>query len=476
MRYFTAFLFLLTLVYSDSASPRYENLLLSQDAPAQCLSVKSNGNAYIEIVKNHLERDAKVPVFIYAFDDFLKFDNIPFPQDWDSLTPHDLIKDGKFGVKVKSDAGPVDYVNAHISADDKSVKFDVKNSGLYCVYTPPVSPGYEFVIIEKNSGGYLPYIEGINYSQLKISFVVMLVVCIWLLRDLIRSVGKNFSNLNNISVISKCAVFYVLLPYLVITSFTLICDFALNHMKVKGFLAVSIRSLIDVLRMIFMVGVNTLLLCFCMGYGVLYYREQTKTFREFPRSNLKLVKIFAALQLASFSGMVFCLMFDEKLFGIAVGVVGGVQLIVFFATLYFAWKTSKHLKEFPPYPTSVENYGEKNQSLRTAFKRSLFLLITLPFLGSFIANIYSAFRTVDSLNLDLENVDDKYFQYKLLDVWAKDSFFYYIQIATSSVLALISLVGVFFIWIKNNEGLVIDEAEKYHDSVYVDEEADNEVI
>ncbi|WEJ94835.1 hypothetical protein PSN45_002335 [Yamadazyma tenuis] len=464
----------LHMAIATASSDAFGNIRLTPRLRAACVPVKANGkNAFVEVLSKGLESDINVPTLIFHIKDLENFSSLPLPDTIAAAPAGSVASDGKFD--VSGSVGEDKYLNSYLVGDSKDehfkLHFDVTDSGLYCVYVDPAADvvSYDLPIIVRNSYGYLNFYEYIEVSESRWGLLLYIAVTAWLLRDLIRSVGKDFSNLNNISVVSKSAVFLILMPYIGIMIMTLASDFILNCVAEKGFL----------------ICISIMLLLFCMGYGVVFYHRQTKSYRQLPAPKMRMAKILGGIQLAlvCVNGM-FMVFASNPSSDLAAGsansfpVVEGAlvlfQFILYTTSIIQGVKTLRNIKEFPPYGSSVEDYGEKNEGIRVAFKRSLCLIFLVPMLFGVGAGIIAGVSGGANFIQDFgPNVDPALVSYLTLDMLIKDSTFLYFQTWNMIVTTLVVIIGVFFIWIKGNQGLVVDDKEYFEAPAYGDSDPES---
>lgn len=461
---------------------------LKKGEEAMCVPIKAGSNAYIETYIKTIDSSDKVPVLLVHLTDILKIDNLPFMLKYNEESKHQFVEDDHFKLQFKERLEEDKYITSYLTTDEKDkdhlrLRLPVRDSGYYCVYVASSEDTKEFniPIIGHNSYGYLNFIEYVTYSQSGIGLLIILLATGLLFRDLIKSVGSDFLNLNNISVVSKSAVFYVLLPNIGLTIITIVSDFALNHVAEKGFLSLFVRHMVFWFRGCYDILLQFMVLLFCQGYGVLYYHKQTKSYRELPPSKMKLAKGMLAANLIVFllylvsevvstnktsvlAGIDFR---DDSLTSVFQNAKDGLYfLIIVFSFVWFVvsivqgTKTLTTIKEFPPYSSNVENYGEKNDSLRKALRNSLFLIFLIPIYATIFIALISVFSTeahfFDEYGYEM---DMKALPYVVNDVLINHSAGLYWQVWNQFIIGIVVVVGVFFIWVRKNQGLIIDQNE-----------------
>lgn len=491
----------------------YSTPSLQKGQEALCVPIKvhkGKDNAYVEsYIKSIDDKDAKVPILMIHLVDLLNVKNIPLMHDYNRVESKDkLLEDGKFKVQVDSGSefkkGQVvnSYLTSKKDKDHNRLRLKVKQSGYYCVYAavPDDVESFDIPIIGHSSYGYLNFIEYVYYSQCGLGLLIILVVTGFLFRDLIKSVGKDFLNLNNISVVSKSAVFYILLPELFIGVLQLIADFILNQVAEKGAFSLYARNFVLWLTGCYAIIVQFLTYLFCLGYGVVYYHKQTKSYRELPRSKMNFAKGLLYANMILFLMQLLSKVFVKDETSVLTGtdfrdssrkdVFQGSRDVFFFmlSMFTFVWlvasiiqgvKTLHTIKEFPPYSSNIENYGEKNQDLRKAFKRSLVLIFLIPIYASLFVLIASIFSTESKLfdqygyDIDFAKVP-----YMVNDLMIDSSMGLYLPVWNQFIIGIVVVVGVYFIWVRNNQGLVIDQNEdpEYSQVVAAAEESDPEFV
>lgn len=482
---------------------------LTESFNSFCVPVKNlNGNAFIKL---HVEdfvtpqkestKPLRLPTLVIHLTDIFNFTNIPLMEDFNGLSKDKksrLIEEDKFMLIPKKDYNQQELLNSYLSLEDDDhgvLTFNVEKSGFYCVYIvpPPELSELKVPLIYHNSYGLLNYFEYVIYSQSAYWIIILALITFVLFRNLFAGIGKNFENLNNISVISKVSVFYVLFPTLGFLLVLTINDFILNSYEVKPWFFVFTRIVIDDLIILISNVYGYMILLFCMGYGVLYYHRKTKSFQQLPRANFRYANILLALNLGISSLVIINGIFVNSSSAVIIGpetfdarpsstgesidsflrlFQGLIKFVVYVSSIRFGFKTMKVIREYPPYSSSVENYVEKNQNLAKAFKRSLYIIFLVPIYAVLAVSALIMYSTIQDFSKDYSThpeVTQDEISYIAQDLVINHGKYLYYQMWDMYLISIFIIISLYYLWVRGNQGLVIDLEEQSGYTDYFDD-------
>ena len=448
------------------------------------------GKGYIKVDGSKLPQDFKLPTLIFHYTDLLNFTNLPNVEKYfDDYAKHQISDSlfdddkSKFNLKVASDFQIDDakLYNGYIDTN-KNVEYIVYDTGIYCVYIGKLEDKkIDIPVVFKNSYGNLTYIEYTIYSQMKYFIVLAIILFIYLLNYILKfKVGKDFKDLDSVSVISKAVIFLVLFPFILVNSYMWIGSFLENNFfdtSKDSMLMNLAKQGAQFLSIAFNTYTICILLLFSMGYGVIYYHNgNSHRYRLFPHqtfvrivgffvTNLVVIYIYLLLLNGSKSDTPFLTGFDQleppssgsAVLNLFAGLTGLFSITWFILIVYFYFKTKKTISHFPPNP----NDEDSTQRVVLAFKRSILIILILPIIVMFIAGLITASRVV-------RGIADSLPDYPSGDTVNFDSVIRMLALEKSMEVAVLPLlisnwiyffsavIGLFFIWIKDNNGLIID--------------------
>lgn len=462
-------------------------------------------------------QDVKIPVLIFRYLHAANFtDLVPLDEYVrkyrtrldKSKTPDPLpVADGKFKLSLATGYEKIDkekiwndYLTT-ISKDgsDEShvdIKLPIVESGYYCVYVaPPTDRGLSKIEIPVkfyNSYGNLSYLRYIIYSQLKYAIILGLVLAAFLIYSILKyKVGKDFSNLNNVSLISKGVIFYILLPYVGILILKLIVEGACNHYAPTdepSFFLDFFRLGLSWCEDAFQVFLEYILLIFVMGFGVIYFHKGTsRNYRKFPTYLTKLsirllaitLLILTITKLLEHYTHTFTIVINDDGLNDQINTLTGIQsksrlfyhifsvissflsVAWFILTIIYYFKTKKTINSFPPIDSSSEGSSDANSRIIKSFKRSILIIFFIPFtLGVFFV-IFSLIRLFKSFNgAGYTSGSDRiqntfiFFEAQEMIVFNKKVMVPMSWLGFSNV--FLTVLAIYAIWIKDNNGLIID--------------------
>jgi len=510
-------------------------VLDSKDYGASCSPIKYTPNSKMQAsIELHIEqlesedrstlKDLKIPVLIFRYTDILNFTSIRPIEDYyydysyyfnegsvdDQKNFYkDVVdfKQNKFrldlnnGHKLNKDRIYNDYLTID-SKDGNHMKavLPVYESGIYCAYiATPVDSGIKKLSIPvnyQNSYGYLPYIQYIVYTQYKFIFTIGLLLTAYLFHYIIKfKVGKDFKNMNSISIISKALIFYLLIPILFLTIGDWFIDFIQNNYISSGRNA----SIFKFFKMTitwmdynFNIMLRFFILLFAMGYGVIYYHNNAnQNYREMPARLVNKAVILFVVNVCLFSVRELLDYFGDSIESAMYGYAfsNGMQqmnphfnptsifmvhqiinlaceifpLIWFVLSLIHYFKTKKTIAKFPPIPATTEGSVDANSRIIKSFRQSILILFVLPV---FLASIFGAFMVYHVIHsneyLDIpnttgsEDIAQLVISIKMLEILTFDKSAILPAVWVSVLNVYLTIVLIYAIWIRNDNELVME--------------------
>ncbi|KAG7193587.1 uncharacterized protein KQ657_000657 [Scheffersomyces spartinae] len=494
-------------------------IILNKDLGVSCAPITYNAKSklpatielYVDLIT--LEdpdkiKDFKLPVLIFRATDIYNFSNVPsiheynqeYYANWADL--HDLVVDGdKFKLVVERgypqeiDTSRLLNSFAVLDTEENSntpqhvdVIFPVKETGLYCVYIAPPKEGLvelKVPIRYQNSYGLLDFTGYCIYSQYKYLISLGIAIFGYLFYYIVKMVGKDYSSMNSLSVMSKLTVFYLIPPIIMVH----IIDWILLGVKNKHIASSIDNKAFDffevVLRMVeslFGVYFNAIFLLFAMGYGVIYYHNGSRKYRELPLALLRKVKILftinaIAICIATFlftnvlSPMydptlmpLFPEMLQQKKRSWLVSIIGSLALSLVLllpmvwsiCSFYYFFQTKKLIAKFPPIQSG--NDDDVNERITKSFKRSVIVIVGVPFfifvVGIFAFGVQSGLSNPEFFAKQYANEEQRLlaiFEYMVIGkrlpkmmFWAQILGYYF------------TVIIFYFIWVRGNNGLLVD--------------------
>lgn len=494
IRVFTIFLsFLLPLIYGLDSEPT----ILNSKSGAICSRVKQHkGKGSIKVYGTKLSQDIKIPTFIFHYIDLLNFTNIPrvekYYQDYpNNDLPNDLFLDDKFNIipNKKSQFDSAKIYNGYIDST-KDVEFIVPQSGIYCVYIGELNDDNNKKDVEvpvdfKNSYGNLDYPSYMFYWQLKYTIFFSIVLFGYLFNYILRfKIGEDFKNLDSISVISKAIIFWVLIPHIMLNIYYwILLAFKNNFISSSqnSFFVNWATFFSEFIVQAYGIYTHGLLLLFSMGYGVIYYHNgDSHHYRMFPQKTFTKILVFLFIYLiitylylllmnhpsekypflAGFGNLSLADDKSSKWSSIFGGLSGLFSLILFILTMYNYFQTKKTIAKFPP----SSNDSDSTQKVVSAFRKSILIFLVLPIvivlIGAIIGGI-NMFKKLSDINLPTPPSSDipvEDYQ-SVINFYALENTFGTLVepiLISSWIYFFTAVISIFFIWIKDNNGLIID--------------------
>ncbi|EGW32844.1 uncharacterized protein SPAPADRAFT_49780 [Spathaspora passalidarum NRRL Y-27907] len=477
----------------------------------QSKSMKAHIHLYVDTIDtkdSSIIDSLRFPVLIFRAPYVYNFTNIPSPElYYDSYISNkaELYKDildtknAKFklepfeGFNIDQEKVWNDFITLDhkIKEEEKHVDVDfvVPESGIYCVYiAPPHDQGITDIRVPvqfKNEYGNLLYNEYKVYSQLKWVVLFGIVLFAVLFNHILKLIGKDFKNMNQLSIISKGIIFYILGPFVTVTAFQWFCLFITNHFNSSssGSILLSFSKLVNAW---FNIYTQFVFLLFTMGYGVIYYHDgQSPQYRMFPKkqfsrifglfiANLVVIFLLSFLDVTSsktqyFHGIVGGVEVNESTPSMRVLIAGALNLVILLFALFWGiapivyyFKTKKLIASFPP-TGSESNYTER---VVKSFRLSIWIILGLPIVIVFVVVYFSVEKLQNAQNSIpvlptptselreiVYNSAMKFWNYEILEL--QPSVFLGI-VWSSWAYSFVLVISVFFIWVKDNNGLIID--------------------
>lgn len=500
---------------------------------AVCLALQKSGKkpAYIKLHVNTIAidtdvgssqpNDYKIPFLIFRYVDIANYTNIPDLYDYHENYPLEVppqVEDGRFVLEFApghQETDPQRMVSEYLTWGDGvlEIKYEVPESGVYCVYiAPPRDAGLVELVVPvlyRSLSGYLPFTEYVVYSQLKYGVLIGAALFGYLVHSILKHrVGDDFKNLNNISIISKAVLFLGLAPQVVIMGInTLIFGFQNNFIPsaYHFWLFDCFKIALEWANSMFEIFRQFLILVFAMGYGVIYYhRGGSSNYRKFPSrlstraltllvANGVTFSVYEVLNyfMDNYSHVMFDPSFDNLLLQISPHLHSGIiylfytvleflnqlfPLVWFVYTLVSYFKTKKVIAKFPPISLNHANSTEQNNKIITAYARSIIVIFVFPVVVGLLmmSVVISRYMKASEIDTFPDYEDDTPYRYSLweirqLETTAFDPWVLLPMIWVSFFSAYGVIVGLYAIWIKDNNGLIVDEGDGYEAAVGYEE-------
>ncbi|KAG5419344.1 hypothetical protein I9W82_003111 [Candida metapsilosis] len=480
----------LLLAFSSLVAAVDKPTILTYKEGVFCSPVERTKNidkAYIELRANKDVIDKKIPGLIFHYPEIVNFSSVPilevftqlYANNKDHLYKQMLNDEGKFKLDA-AEGYSVDDSKYWSGVIDKDVKFAIPTSGIYCVYIAPDQEkefDFKLPIVFKNYYGNLNYVEYLIYSQLKYVIALAIILFAALFNYILRfKIGKDFQNMDSISVISKTIILLILAPFIAIYIFDWFVLLLRNNFETscqKSFILSVLRFFSRFGDSVYNAFTSYAVLLFSMGFGVIYYHNgNSQHYRLFPQESMKkltaffflniIVLFFYALSLqgTSTSHLVGIQQntLDSKFTALIGGLASLFGLSFYVLSVIFYFKTKKTIATFPPAADA-----ESTDKIVTAFNRSFFVILVLPMitglLAGIIAGIFMVKSVGDAPDFPQHTDRDTVYQSAMAILVYENSFKgILLPIVWSNWLYFFALIiSIFFIWIKDNNGLIVDQ-------------------
>ena len=473
--------------------------VLDKSTGVKCWFMKTGkGETYIELGVEKLKTSnakVKIPIFILHYPDLAHITLLPNKELYQEIykdkeeawryvydDSEENPEEDRATFIVQYDEGYKEKMwNKPIVAGEPPLHYPIESDGYYCVYTaqPLEVSSFEIPITFMQSHGNLDYLNYLIYTNVLYILVISLLVFGYLLNYLLKfKIGKDFGNLNQLSIISRITVFYVLLPFIVLLFVTWIVDFLQNNF-VKTSSNDIVFRLISKARLaafiVYQIAINYMILLFAMGFGTIYYFQgNSRDFRELPtKLNQTSRYLFLVNGIIALIAVIFYPQYvdpaqsyqnqNTAMPPAIVMVLGGFNLVFFVLTFIYYFKTKKIIAKFPPISNSVSNSTELNAKIVKAFKRSFFVIFILPILVGIVSAIIYGINVANSLGQynELPTDDPNGDGISIINSVILEFVFLQspiIMMVWSQWLSvLLSVIGIYAIWIKGNADLLVDD-------------------
>lgn len=483
------FSIVLLLAFSSIVTALDQPTVLTYKQGVFCSPVERTGDiekAYVELRANKDVIDKKIPGLIFHYPEIVNFSSVPileiftqlYPENKDHLYKQMLDGEGKFKLGA-AEGYSVDDLKYWSGIIDKDVKFAIPTSGIYCVYIAPNQEkefDFKLPVVFRNYYGNLNYSEYLIYSQLKYVIALAIILFAALFNYILRfKVGKDFQNMDSISVISKTIILLILAPFIAVYIFDWFVLLLRNNFEgshQKSFVLSVLRFFSQFGDALYGAFTSYAVLLFSMGFGVIYYYNgNSQHYRLFPQESMKKITAFF------FLNIIVLLLYSLSLQGTSQNYLVGVQQNAFdgkftalfgalaslFALSYyilsviFYFKTKKTIATFPP-----ASDAESTDKIVSAFNKSFFVILVLPFITTLLAGIVAGIFMVNSAgnvpDFPQHTDRDTIYQSALTILVFENSFKgVLLPIVWSNWIYFFALIiSIFFIWIKDNNGLIVD--------------------
>lgn len=453
------------------------NFVLDPDNGIVCSMVKKTASAasiLLEFTKyvggNGDIGNLRFPTFILYYPDLAHITKIPnrnrygaIYKDRKNLIDY-LTEDSKFDVTI--DKGFEKNVYNHFLIPGKpgdALTFNVPKSGLYCVYIAPsdLIKDFEIEVTFENSYGLLSFHRYVNiYLEM-----IILTFAIGLYGYITSVVFKRDGKFDRASLVALFVMFSILIPVIVITSLSFVIDLVSNIFKLDAFIYQILLEVRYFLNAVFEVGFKAMILILAMGEGAVYFPKNPLP-NNLRNYTIYLSLINLCLNLLSFTvnpshthdsvfrsyelysqdtQSTFAFILEYTLLAF--------PYIWFISTLYFYFKT---LTKF----TGENRLEIRNNQIYQAFRKSGSFFVLAPFISDFIDMLIYWYQTFSLyeyqyIPIDDENGDGLSIVQSLMAEAVDLSFNWSTLVQT--ITFIVTLMLIFYIWIRNNIGL--DDAE-----------------
>lgn len=537
--FFLLLLFLIFPSFNFAFNPQDDDpAILTLERGVVCVPIvqkskssKPNIHIYVDHIlttDQTLTDTLRFPVFIFRALDIDQFDNMPDQNKFYELyskNKNQLYKDlhidsdkAEFVIGDKVDKSR--YWNGFITLDhgikqesqNVDVQFNAPETGIYCVYiAPPIIPELKSITVPVNfvnGYGNLSFLNYEHYKTLRWLILISIILFVAMFKHILKFVDdQDFKNLNQISIISKGIIIYVIPPLFAVSVFEYLILFIRNrYISFHTQLASTFTSLFLIklplfITASFFVYTKFIVLLFAMGYGVIYYHSgNSSRYRKFPErrftialllliTNLILVAAFALFYTETLdkhpypfiiqmtSDIIFNITKKEPsstspAYSTTVGKSAFLVLVLFLIqilslvwmvlSMVYYFVTKRTIAQFPPVPSSAPNSTDK---VIRAFRLSMWVIFGLPVLVGALFIFGSVWKLSQNLDLDALSPDSpppangpELFSW-MFKIWEAAEFkgnFFLFQI-WGDYLSVILFIGLMFmIWVKENNGLVVD--------------------
>ncbi|EMG46238.1 hypothetical protein G210_3510, partial [Candida maltosa Xu316] len=291
-------------------------------------------------------------------------------------------------------------------------------------------------------------------------------------------VGDDFKNLDSVSVISKGVIFLVLIPFIVVHTYHWVMLSLQNNFinSSSGNALFSLASFVaEFLSAAYNIYFSCLSLLFSMGYGVIYYHNgKSRHYRIFSKStftkiswffvvNLVVLYIFMSSLNQPSTKYPFMSWFDNSSQSdsdVSISSVVFTVLVTLFSNIWLAltavsyFETKKAIAKSPPFQKS-------SHRIVLAFKKSIYIILVssiVVIFGNYISE-YKRSQKMTQVSLPKEPIGrSKDYESVVALLRMENSLQDLLSpiLITNWVCFFVPVVFIFFIWVKDNNGLIID--------------------
>lgn len=434
-----------------------------------CKAVFSDGSSNASIEVGFRSDNSMNPLsdalsfFVLRVSDLDKFDNIFSPEELETQWVEKTY--GKIKLKEKYQGKDVFY-HKGFPEIGQVVEIPIPTTGVYCaVVTSGGSLRLDFGVTPKHSYGYLPYSEYLKHFH-RLVFL-LLQVGFWVLVGMTMA-SKGISSMRQVAIVPRSFLLYLYLPISIFTAVKIGHDRLVNSAARSSRFEVYIHMLGFVDKCL---GITTkyLSLLVAMGYGTIYCMgfvgpELRATYRTMPaRLRSRCVNLFSVNAVAHFVSVaadkyrqqiVYCLeiwlefhdnppnyLASDFVESLSQLIVISMPLVWMVATTFYYVRTWR----------VVRNY---NVDASKPFRLSAVLLFVLPVVLSLV-DIVGVLSLAPQKNevlvvvsfASLVRNENAYFRdmkVRSMRAWVNHSY------------VILSMLLNYFIWIKDNRGIVTD--------------------
>ncbi|CUM48538.1 unnamed protein product [Debaryomyces fabryi] len=509
------------ILFNPAGVANAYELTLTDPMNDVCIPIISEPKAGIQseiMIKLKLiyPRNLKVPVLLFRYEDILNFTTLPSWEEyekgyasnyssnnlnWDNYFLKNSVdfKENKFILDLYKGYNEIDekrIYNGFLDRYNQQAVLPVSESGMYCVYlAPPLDADALFYLGVHHSKFHSSEMRYTNYCQSKYIIISGLLLVVYLINDILKRKTDKQLKISNMPIISKAVIFYVLLPFLSLTSLEWLAIFieihsTLSDRKIRYF--EYSRSLIEWIQPDWKILLRFYVLIFSMGYGVIYYhRGASRTFSKMPRRNKNIaLSLFTINIILSNTTKKYVTFFRYlmsfptlALYKNTISFIGIIWLcsslvfpfIWYFVSVFYYFRTRNVIKKLPL--TLAETKGaDATTRIMKSFKQSIFIILVssaIPPLARLIAyypRSVKSFRSAHGcFNLHLNLIDNDLLRESLILLVksANDTFIKTQSFANSldrrwpEAMEIYLTIGLLYvIWIRNNNALVVEDEKE----------------
>lgn len=486
---------------------------LSRGQNVHCGSVKHDANGrYTPQVKATLKKtsaeNGQVPVFILHYVDILKLDRLPaafsFYNDGLGYDGTVDFKQNKFNVKEKS-GETVNYLNSGFTEAGQTLSLDVKETGYYCVYVAPQAENLEYKVDVEfvSSHGTVSFQGAIKHSQVGTYLLIGIPLAIFLVyytSSRFKSSSLGLVSLG-VSMTTKATIYGVLAPLLMIALVRYLTFFTVSKSSFTGNWH---EQLFKWLEQCFIITMHYFTLLFAMGYTVIYSRVNNRKTRGYSTSSTYYRKIPSRLwnralllyvaNIVVYSAITLFKLVEniimESIFTLHNQTQSGYELVDalrtgknfltfvngcfpllwFLQTTFSYFATKRTINKFPKFSTLPLLSLGATSGISGSFRWSSIVILVLPLIyGIFstAAMFVQAYKMskLDGASAQPPASEDDWVKFQVMSIVQSEKVYFdstplLVSSWMTDLYILLTVIGIFFIWMRKNVGVVQVEEEE----------------